>query len=58
MMTSLRVIGGLGPPNQKSWLRLWYTLYANDAIMPINQNLAPFLSIMVFVYYVAHHTFG
>ena len=22
-MTSLRVICGLGPPNQKSWLRLW-----------------------------------
>ena len=23
MMTSLPVICGLGPPNQKSWLRLW-----------------------------------
>ena len=23
LMTSLRVICGLGPPNQKSWLRLW-----------------------------------
>ena len=22
-MTSLRVICGLGPPNKKSWLRLW-----------------------------------
>ena len=24
LMTSLRVICGLGPLNQKSWLRLWY----------------------------------
>ena len=23
LMTSLRVICGLGPPNQNSWLRLW-----------------------------------
>ena len=23
-MTSLHVICSLGPPNQKSWLRLWY----------------------------------
>ena len=25
-MMSLRVICGLGPPNQKSWLRLWEVL--------------------------------
>ena len=24
LMTSLHVICGLGPPNQKSWLRLWF----------------------------------
>ena len=31
-MTSLRVICGLGPPNQKSWLRLWflYCIFANE----------------------------
>ena len=37
-MTSLHVICGLGPPNQKSWLRLWLQKRLVDRAVRVKAN--------------------
>ena len=46
-MTSLQVICGLGPPNQKSWLRLWLGEMLIEQIIEVESRVPGFLVVHI-----------
>ena len=48
MMTSLQVICGLGPPNQKSWLRLCVLKYCSGVNLDCVRNTFEALQILTY----------